>query len=158
MRRAGSKIDCEEVLYAAFHRAFERADQLRDPRKAEAWVGRVVRNVLLDELGKRGEPVLLVHEPDFVAPDGDGTGCWCVLAQAEQLKPAYAAILRRVVVDGVPVSQAAAELGLTPNNATVRLHRARKALKERLRDHCGTTTAQACSDCGCAERGCCPRP
>jgi RNA polymerase sigma-70 factor (ECF subfamily) len=40
----------------------------------------------------------------------------------------------------------------------VRLHRARRALKERLAAHCGTTSARSCADCGCEERGCCARP
>ena len=72
--------------------------------------------------------------------------------------PLFALILRRVIVDMVPVSQVARELGLTPNNAMVRLHRARTALKQRLQLHCGTTSVLACSDCGCEERGCCPAP
>lgn len=42
--------------------------------------------------------------------------------------------------------------------AMVRLHRARTALKVRLKAHCGTTSARSCADCGCEERGCCPLP
>jgi RNA polymerase sigma-70 factor (ECF subfamily) len=56
------------------------------------------------------------------------------------------------------VTEVARELGLNANNAMVRLHRARNALRERLASHCGTTTARSCSDCGCEERGCCPHP
>ena len=157
-RRSGGRVDAEEVLQVALTRALERADQLREPSRAEAWVGRVVRNVLLDELRKRRAPVLPIDQLELAAIDDDAIDCWCVLVQAEQLKPEYASILRRVVVDGVPVTQVASELGLTPNNAMVRLHRARTALKERLRSHCGTTTARSCADCGCEERGCCPHP
>jgi RNA polymerase sigma-70 factor (ECF subfamily) len=40
----------------------------------------------------------------------------------------------------------------------VRLHRARTALKARLKQHCGTTSVGSCVDCGCDERGCCPQP
>ena len=128
---------------------------MRDPARARAWVGRVVRNVLVDELRKRSEPMLPVDELQLPAVDEEKTGCWCVLFQAEQLKPEYARILRRVVLDGIPATAVAAELGLTPNNAIVRLHRARAALKERLRSHCGTTSARSCLECGCVERGCC---
>lgn len=77
-------------------------------------------------------------------------------AKTPQLAPAE--IIRRVIVDGIPVTQVAPELGLTPNNAMVRLHRARTALRARLKEHCGTTSVRACSECGCEERGCCPRP
>jgi DNA-directed RNA polymerase specialized sigma24 family protein len=157
-QRAGTRLDAEEVVHLAIQRALERADQVRDPSRAEAWLGRVVRNVLLDELKKKRERILPVDELELSAITDDGIDCWCVLVQAEQLKPEYAVILRRVVIDGIPVSRFAAELGLTANNAMVRLHRARVALKERLEAHCGTTTARSCSECGCEERGCCPRP
>jgi DNA-directed RNA polymerase specialized sigma24 family protein len=158
-RRGHGSVDPEEVLHVAFQRALERAEQVRDPARAEAWVSRVVRNVLYDELRKRQVPVVPVDELELAALDeGGDIDCWCVLVQAEQLKPEYAMILRRVILDGVPVTRVAAELGLTPNNAMVRLHRARAALKKRLESHCGTTSARSCSECGCQERGCCPRP
>lgn len=157
-RRSHGQVDAEEVLHVALERAMERAEQVRDPARAEAWVNRVVRNVLYDELRKRQVPVVPVDELELAALDGGDVDCWCVLVQAEQLKPEYAIILRRVIIDGVPVTRVAAELGLTANNAMVRLHRARVALKKRLESHCGTTSARSCSECGCEERGCCPRP
>jgi RNA polymerase sigma factor (sigma-70 family) len=157
-RRGHGKVDAEEVLHVALERALERAEQVRDPARAAAWVNRVVRNVLYDELRKRQVPVVPVDELELAALDEREIDCWCVLVQAERLKPEYAMILRRVIIDGVPVTRVAAELGLTPNNAMVRLHRARVALKKQLASHCGTTTARSCSECGCVERGCCPQP
>jgi DNA-directed RNA polymerase specialized sigma24 family protein len=157
-RRGGGNVDAEEILHVALERALERAEQIRDPARAEAWVSRIVRNVLLDELRKKRVSVVSVDELELAAIEDDDCGCWCVLAQAERLKPEYASILRRVIIDGVPVTEVAAELGITPNNAMVRLHRARSALKKQLESHCGTTAARSCSDCGCEERGCCPRP
>ena len=157
--RAGTTIDADELVQNAIARALAAADQLRDPARAEAWLGRVVRNVLTDELRSRRTPVLPIDELELPASNHDSsTDCWCVLVQAEQLKAEYATILRRVVVDGISVTQVALELGLTANNAMVRLHRAREALKERLKAHCNTTTARSCSECGCEDRGCCPRP
>lgn len=158
-RRSAGRLDADEVLQIALQRALERAGQVRDPARVEAWVGRVVRNVVLDELRRKQEPVLRVDELELAAIDEDGAvDCGCVLVQAERLKPEHSQMLRRVIVDGVAVTEVAAELGITPNNAMVRLHRARVALKERLKAHCGTTSAHSCSDCGCEERGCCPRP
>jgi len=157
-QRAGGRVDPQEVVQVAMERALERAGQVRDPARAEAWLARVVRNVLLDELRKKPQLLLPADEVELSAIGDDGIDCWCVLVQAEQLKSEYSTILRRVVIDGVPVNRVAAELGLTPNNAMVRLHRARQALRERLADHCGTTAARSCSECGCEERGCCVRP
>jgi RNA polymerase sigma-70 factor (ECF subfamily) len=147
------------MLQVALQRALERAHQVRDPARAEAWLGRVVRNVVVDELRRKREPLLQADELELAAITDDGSvDCWCVLVQAERLKPEHSQILRRVIVDGVAVSAVAVELGITPNNAMVRLHRARVALKERLKEHCGTTDVRSCSDCGCEERGCCPQP
>lgn len=157
-RRARAGVDAEEVLQRALERALVRSDQVRDPARAAAWVGRVVRNVLLDELRRKRDVVLPVDETAPVPFEEDGADCGCALVQADQLKPEYALILRRVIVDGVAVTDVAAELGVTPGNAMVRLHRARKALRDRLKEHCGTTSARACAECGCEERGCCPRP
>jgi len=78
-----------------------------------------------------------------------------VVAQVEALPPAQAALLERVIIEGANVAELATELGITRNNAWVRLHRARQALKARLKDHCGTDSLRQCLDCGCVERGCC---
>lgn len=156
-RRGGSKVDADDVLQRAAIRALECADQLRHPERAEAWVSRIIRNVLIDDLRKRRKQLLPMNE-EFSATADATVDCWCVLAQTDQLKPDYAAVIRGVVIDGTPISTVAAQLGLTPNNVTVRLHRAKRALTERLRVHCGTTHPQSCSDCGCVERGCCVRP
>lgn len=157
-RRSAGRLDPEELVQIAVARAIEHADQLRDPNRAEAWIGRIARNVLIDELRRRHVPVTPIDELELASLDPDDIDCWCVLVQAEQLKPEYAQILRRVVLDGRPVKEVAEELGLTANNAMVRLHRAREALKARMLAHCGTTSARSCSECGCEERGCCPKP
>lgn len=67
------------------------------------------------------------------------------------LKDEYREILARVEMAGRSVGEVAAELGLTANNATVRLHRARRALRQRLEAVCGTCTEHACLDCTCGK-------
>lgn len=158
-RKAAGRLDAEEVLQMALQRALERAEQVRDPARVEAWLGRLVRNLVVDELRRKRELVHPVDELDLASiEDGAVFDCWCVLVQVNELKPEHSQILRRVIVDGVAVGQVAAELSITPNNAMVRLHRARTALKARLKEHCGTTSSRSCADCGCEERGCCPPP
>ncbi|HMI89843.1 MAG TPA: RNA polymerase sigma factor [Polyangiales bacterium] len=159
-RHVGESVDADEVVQVAAQRALSRAEQLRDADRVEGWLARIAKNAAIDELrGRRAGLVPIEsHEPAEPAADRDGVDCACVLAQAARLRPAYAEILKRVDLEGVAVSDAARELGLSANNAMVRLHRARKALRGRMAEHCGTTSAGACSDCGCEERGCCPAP
>jgi len=158
-RRLGTLVDAEDVLQMATQRALERADQVRDPSRAEAWVGRVVQSVVMDELRRPRSRVVALEDCELSSRgEAEEESCWCVLAQAQRLKPEYSAILKRVVIDGAKLADVASELGLTPNNAMVRLHRARAALRRQLARHCGTTHVRSCSACGCEERGCCPRP
>ena len=156
-RRTGGRVSADEVLQQVAARALDHAGQLRQPERGRAWLFRIARNVLADELRARKRAALPLRE-DRLADEADardGESCRCVLTQVEMLKPTYATLLARTVLEGVPLTRVAAELGITPNNATVRLHRARAALRERMRAHCGTESAAACHDCICDERGCC---
>ncbi len=67
----------------------------------------------------------------------------------DTLKPEYADAIRRVDLGGVAVGAFAAHAGLTPNNAAVRLHRARAALRRQLERCCGTCATHGCLDCVC---------
>lgn len=149
-RRVGARA--EDVVQDAAIRALRHSDQLSDPAAARAWLFSIVRRLVTESGGRTTEPVpeQLAAEVDE-APDA----CNCVMKQVETLPPAQAQLLQRVVVDGAQISQLAEELGITPNNAWIRLHRARTALKAQLKKHCGTESLRACLDCGCLERGCC---
>lgn len=154
-RRAAATFDAEDIVQHAIQRALERAEQLRDPSHAEAWLTRIVRNLSVDERRRRDELPPVVTTCEALATEPTEEPCHCVLAQLTHLRSDYSDILRRVIIEGKSVTQVAAELGISANNAMVRLHRARHALRKQLRTHCGMTTAQSCSECGCLERGCC---
>lgn len=140
-------------LHDALQRALEHADQIRDPARDGSFA------MLSSTNSASVQPRLCRStRPRPRSPLTMGSTAVACFVQVEQLKPEYSTILRRVVLDGMPVTQVASELGLTPNNAMVRLHRARSALKARLASHCCTMTVAACSECGCEERGCCPQP
>jgi RNA polymerase sigma-70 factor (ECF subfamily) len=75
--------------------------------------------------------------------------CACVRVLSETLKPEYGEALRRIDVDGISVKEYAAEIGIEPNNAGVRVHRAREALRKSVRTSCGTCADHGCLDCTC---------
>ena len=153
--RVGDRTAAEDVVQQAAARAVAKAHQLRDEASGRAWLFRITRHVLA-ERPRRVQAAEVELDDDGPAADDDGgDGCACVLAQVGALKPEYAALLSRVVIEGQPVKAAAAELGITTNNAMVRLHRARAALRDQLRSHCGVESARGCLDCDCVERGCC---
>lgn len=150
--------DIDDILQIAAMRAIENANKLRDSEKVLAWLYRIHRNVIVD-VGRKiaAESRLkdaLAAEP-FPLVDEKNATCHCSVSQARQLNSRYSAILSMVDIGGSSLREAAKELGVTVNTATVRLHRARAALKQRLLSHCGIKTMQECLDCMCSYKGCC---
>lgn len=154
-QRAGSVVDPEEIWQIAAERALARSGQIRDLTRVEAWIGRIVRNVLTDELRRRQVMPIDIDDLDLPAPTADAEPCRCALALVRTLKPAYADLLTRVFMSDTPITVAAQEMGITANNAMVRLHRARQALSAQLREHCGTTSTHTCQTCRCTTERCC---
>jgi DNA-directed RNA polymerase specialized sigma24 family protein len=124
-----------------------------DPEAGRAWLFSIVRRLVAEEGRKRRGEAL---DAELAAASTEPPdACNCVMNQIEELAPSHALLLKRVVIDATSVTELAAELGITTNNAWVRLHRAREALKKQLKAHCGTESLRQCLDCGCLERGCC---
>ncbi|MEM1372639.1 MAG: sigma-70 family RNA polymerase sigma factor [Pseudomonadota bacterium] len=152
--------DVDDVLQMAALRAIEKAQTLRDPASARSWLYTVHSHVITDvqRAGARERRLLEAAAAEPI--EGEATAetpalCDCSVAQAKRLAPNYASILKLVDMGGVSLADAAGQLNISLNNATVRLHRARAVLKKRLLEHCGVTTMRACLDCGCTESGCC---
>jgi RNA polymerase sigma factor (sigma-70 family) len=158
-RRVGSRAVAEDILQQAFVRGMERAGSLRADESAVAWFYRTLRNAVIDHHRRTGAAVrgleAFARELGDAAepsPDVKNAVCACVRTLAETLKPEYADALRRIEVDGVSVQAYAAELGIEANNAGVRVHRAREALRRRVMASCGTCAEHGCIDCTCAPR------
>jgi RNA polymerase sigma-70 factor (ECF subfamily) len=75
--------------------------------------------------------------------------CACVEGLLQTLPSDQREILRRVDLEEASPADAAASLGITPGNASVRLHRARKVLRAKLEAVCGACTEHRCLDCRC---------
>jgi len=150
--------DLDDVLQVAALRALERATSLRDPNQARAWLYRIHRHVIVDLARRRSSQARLVASlRDTEAPTSPpDPSCDCSLHQSSALGGKLAEILRLVDVEDHSLAEAADILGVTRNNAAVRLHRARKALRQRLWEHCGVASSRDCVSCPCIEAGCCP--
>jgi RNA polymerase sigma-70 factor (ECF subfamily) len=150
--------DAEEILQTAFVRASEKEATIRDDENAVAWFYRLLRNALVDyyrrnAVEQRAIETLAHDAETTVEPDElNAVVCACMHDLIPTLKPEYAELLKRVDLEGATVPAAADELNITANNAGVRLHRARQALKVRLVQTCGTCTTHGCLDCSCKSR------
>lgn len=158
-RKVGSRAVAEDILHDAFVRSIDRVESLRDGESAVAWFYRTLRNAVVDHFRRKGASeramaALAAELDDTAEPNVEQRAvCQCVRALAGTLKPEYAAALQRVEVDGLSVQAFAEEAAITPNNAAVRLFRAREALRRQVAAACGTCAEHGCLDCACGPTG-----
>jgi len=159
-RRVANPADAEEILQMAFVRSVEKVDTIKDEESAVAWFYRVLRNAVVDHYRRQAaqnglrERLAEEAEPESIvdAPEIQAAICSCVGVLATTLKPEYESVLRRVDLEDASVADVAHEMGITANNASVRLHRARAALRRRVVQSCGTCAEHGCMECHCRGR------
>lgn len=156
--RVGNEADAEDLLQNGLIKALQHADELKDSEKSIAWFYRILRNVVIDhgrsrESARRREDAWATDVATLATADREAEKqiCGCFESLLPALKPVHAELLRRVELRGESVSVAAGALGITPNNASVTLHRARAELRGKLIDFCGSCADGACLDCDCSE-------
>ena len=154
-RRVGNRAVAEEILQSAFVKTLEKGGALHDGEGAVTWFYRLLRNALVDHYrrqaaeGRALEREAREAEEPSEDPELKQTVCACVGELLPTLKPEYADMVRQVDLEERAVPDVAREAGITPNNAGVRLHRARQALKKQLERSCGTCASHGCLDCSC---------
>lgn len=153
-RRVGSRAVAEEILQSAFVKTLEKGGALQDGEGAVTWFYRLLRNALVDHYRRQAaEGRALEREAreasEATDPELKTAVCACVGELLPTLKPEYADLVRKVDLEERGVPDVAKEAGITANNAGVRLHRARQALKKQLERSCGTCATHGCLDCSC---------
>ncbi len=158
--RLGSAAEAEDVLQLGLLKAVQHADTVEDDAKLTAWFYQLLRNALIDHYRSRastnrrhdalGETIAALEEDVTAArADWEPQLCQCLGGVVDTLTPRSAELLRRVDLDGQSVQDAARALKMSPNSASVTLHRARKELRARLERFCGDCAEGACLDCDC---------
>jgi RNA polymerase sigma factor (sigma-70 family) len=154
--RVGSRAGAEDLLQAAMLRVMTKGRSLRDRDRVVPWFYRMLQNLVVDWRRRRAaaERALRRLDADARATQAHDEPLWrqvctCVTAILTTLRPTYADILQRVEIDGQSLTGVARSLGISANNASVRLLRARRALLERLRAACGACFEHGCLDCFC---------
>jgi RNA polymerase sigma-70 factor (ECF subfamily) len=159
-KRVGSRAVAEDLLQEAFVRSAKiPADRAADEGSLIAWFYTTLRNAAVDHhrrqqtstkaLGAFAAELETHAQPE---PELRDAICQCVGRLAKTLKPELSAAIERVEVDGVAVKDFAAEAGISPGNAAVRVFRAREALRKQVARSCGSCATHGCMDCTCAEK------
>jgi RNA polymerase sigma-70 factor, ECF subfamily len=154
-RRVESREAAEDILQTAFVRGLERGADVQD-EKVVAWFYRVLRNAIIDHYRRRSTSARAMEAwgrefIDSQAPQAELTQeiCQCVSGLLPTLKPEYRVALQMVDIQDGKLSELARQSGISTENAAVRVHRARKALRRRIEQACGACADHGCLDCQC---------
>lgn len=153
-RLVGNEEDARDVVQEAYLRAYKSLKKFREDAAFSTWLYRIVANCASTSLSKRArhrhevlDDEVLIEETRVEA---DPVARNEALAERVRLTAALDGLpdqLRQVVVlrdvYDLPHDAIAAELGISEANAKVRLHRARRKLRETLYPLRGEDQARA---------------
>ena len=155
--RVGEPAAAEDILQSAYVKALEHGSQLRDEESVVAWFYRILRNAIIDHY-RRGSARSKAHElfgaetPTSYEAELEQRVCACIGDVISDLKTEYREAIEHVDLAGESVESFAKLQNTTANNASVRLHRARKAVAKQLVQVCGVCAEHKCLDCTCRKR------
>jgi RNA polymerase sigma factor (sigma-70 family) len=150
----------EDILQNAYLRAFEHRDDFEPSESVVPWFYRLLRNAVIDSYRRHAsrERALeawtreLTRELEISAqrsPDLQNEVCACLHGILEGLKPQYSEALRAIDLGEQRVQEFAEQHGISASNASVRVHRARAALRKQLLRTCATCAEHGCINCTC---------
>jgi RNA polymerase sigma-70 factor, ECF subfamily len=149
--------EAEDVLQEVLVKAHQSIGQLRAEGALTAWLFRIATHLGIDHLrrhSRQPEVALDVDPKDLPSEDGEAPGLERVVEQQEMsacvqrflldLPSVYRTVLLLHDLDGLTAVEIASSLAITVENAKIRLHRARAALRAALEAGCSFS---------CDERG-----
>lgn len=155
-KRLGDPHLAEDVVQESLVKALASARQPVGEQDTVAWFYRILRRTIID-LYRRNDARARALEkvqrelPEIPSAQDERLLCQCFKRLLPAVPEQYRELLQRVDLDGKDVAAVAAELGVSRNNLTVRLHRARKHLREQLARNCRACSKHGCLDCTCGD-------
>ena len=152
--RVEDAATAQDILQSAYLKAIEHGAEIRDDESTVAWFYRILRNTITDHY-RRGAARDRAHEgfaneaPVSYEPELAQTVCACVGDVVHDLKDEYRMAIEQVDLGVKSVEDFAQAAQISANNASVRLHRARKAIAKQLTTVCGACAKHKCLDCTC---------
>lgn len=135
-------------------KAIEHGGDIRDDESTVAWFYRVLRNAITDSYRResarnRAQEGFASEAPLSYQPELEHAVCACIGDVVQDLKSEYREAIEQVDRGGMTVQAFAQAHGTSANNASVRLHRARKDVAKKLLSVCGMCAEHKCLDCTC---------
>lgn len=137
-RSLGSRADAEDLALQVFEHLFRAAGRYRPEARFSTWLFAIARGELLHELRRRRrkpvEPVAPEDLAGFGVPlDRTGETEEEILVALQELPERQRSAILLAAAGELDHAAIAEALGVSVNNLNVILHRARQALRERLR-------------------------
>ena len=157
IRRASDPAVADDILQADYTKALQKGEYIQNVESVVAWFYRMLRNAVVGDY-RRNDGRTRAHQP-FVteAPlnyenEVEANLSACVEGVVQTLKPEYRTVVKRIDLRGESIADFGQFEGTTANNASVRLHRARRAAVKKLTQVCGPCADHRCLDCTCKRR------
>jgi RNA polymerase sigma-70 factor (ECF subfamily) len=127
----GDRTEAEEAAQEAFCRAWQKLATLQDPAKFKLWVAGILYRLCRDVIRAKGRARKALGALAPAAPQPDEQAA-LVVDEAMELPDEYRDPIVLFYLHDMSIAELAEMLGITEENAKVRLHRARKMLRDRL--------------------------
>ena len=124
VRKLRNEADAKDVIQEFYVKALTRFDDLKDEDRLRGWLSQILRSTIADFFRARART-------------------------RKALGTYYADLIWRVDLLGEDRSAIADDLGLTDNGLRVKLHRARRAMRDRLEQTCLTCVEHGYFRCAC---------
>jgi RNA polymerase sigma-70 factor (ECF subfamily) len=136
----------DDVVQETFIRAQANLDALREPQKIAAWLLRIAHNLCIDQLrARRSSPIDPAADPEEAGASETASVQQdierkqmsdCVRGMIDRLPEHHRAVILLFDLEGLSHEEIAHVLGVEPGAVKVRLHRARRKLRELLETGC----------------------
>ncbi|MEP6663179.1 MAG: sigma-70 family RNA polymerase sigma factor [Verrucomicrobiota bacterium] len=151
-RRISEPELAADIVQDSLLKALRSGDQLLEDENIIAWFYKILRHAIIDVYRRRAVNQRAIEKLKVDLESDEEIKseiCRCLDGIIPTLKPEYAELIRKVDLAENSPAQVAKELGITTNNLTVRLHRARAQLRERLEQTCQMCSKHGCLNCTC---------
>ena len=157
-KRVGDPHLAEDLVQESLVKALGADRKPRDGEDTVAWFYRILRRTIIDLYRRRAARSRALDRfeqelPESPNPSATRVLCACLKRLLPAVPEAYRELVERIDLQGEDPSLVAQELGLTRNNLTVRLHRARRHLRDALSKNCQACSKHGCLDCTCGNAG-----
>ena len=154
--RIGDPHLAQDIVQESLVKALASAKQPSSEEETVTWFYRILRHSMIDlyrrdSTRKRSMEKFESELSQVPTADEEQVLCQCFKRLMPAMPVQYRDLLQRIDLEGQDLADVATELDLTRNNLTVRLHRARKHLREALTQNCRACAKHGCLDCTCGE-------